>query len=60
MLNTTEAAKQLGVSKSYLEKLRVQGGGPRFVKFSKSVRYDEDDLREYKQSKKQLSTSGRR
>jgi hypothetical protein len=33
------AARVLDVSPSYLNKLRVYGSGPPFVKFGKSVRY---------------------
>lgn len=34
------AANYLGVSKSHLDKLRTQGGGPRFVRIGrKQVRY---------------------
>lgn len=39
VFNTVEAAQYLRVSKQYLELLRVQGGGPRYAKLSRAVRY---------------------
>ena len=45
---TKDAAKFLGLSKQTLEKLRVVvGGGPRYRKFGRSVRYTEADLTEW-------------
>lgn len=35
LLSTREAAEHLNVSKSYLDKLRVYGGGPEFIRLSK-------------------------
>jgi predicted DNA-binding transcriptional regulator AlpA len=44
-LKTPDAAVYLGMGASTLERLRVQGSGPRFHKLgSKSVRYLVDDL----------------
>jgi hypothetical protein len=44
-LPTPEAAEFLRVSASYLEKLRVTGGGPRFLKLSGGkVLYKLDEL----------------
>lgn len=42
--NTRGAAKRLACSTSYLEKRRGRGGGPRFLKIGKAVRYSFDDL----------------
>jgi hypothetical protein len=42
--NTRGAAERLACSASYLEKCRVTGGGPRFLKIGKSVRYKIEDL----------------
>jgi hypothetical protein len=39
-----EAAEHLGVSKSFLDKARIYGGGPDFMKFGKSVVYSTDAL----------------
>jgi hypothetical protein len=33
------AARAIGVSESYLNKLRAYGGGPEYVKFGRTVRY---------------------
>jgi excisionase family DNA binding protein len=43
-ISTREAARRLAVSKSFLEKVRLKGGGPRFVKVGKVVRYQIADL----------------
>jgi hypothetical protein len=43
-LRTPEAANYLKLSASYLAKMRVHGGGPRYGKFGKVVVYDTDDL----------------
>jgi hypothetical protein len=42
--NTGGAASHLALSKSYLEKLRLSGGGPPFIKIGKAVRYKFGDL----------------
>ena len=47
-LRPKAAAKALGVSASYLNQLRVRGGGPPYAKIGKRiVVYDEADLREW-------------
>jgi excisionase family DNA binding protein len=44
-LTPKEAASDLRVSKSYLDKLRVYGGGPKFLRFGKrKVLYRKSDL----------------
>lgn len=44
-LTTEEASQFLKVGKSTLEQLRLNGGGPKFVRFgSKLIRYQVDDL----------------
>ena len=43
-LTNAEAAAYLRLSPRTLEKQRVLGGGPRFRKFGRSVRYDLEDL----------------
>jgi excisionase family DNA binding protein len=57
LLTVSEAAHALGVSISTLNKLRVQGGGPRFVRIGSSVRYRQSDLAEYVESNVKRSTS---
>jgi len=44
VLSTEEAASFLGVSKAFLERARVEGGGPVYAKFGVLVRYRREDL----------------
>ena len=44
LLTVTEAAQYLRCSASYLNKLRVTGGGPTFVKMGARVLYTRADL----------------
>ena len=43
-LDTTAAAARIGLSRSTLEKLRVYGGGPPYLKLGRLVRYRVTDL----------------
>ena len=43
-LNVIEAADYTGLSKSYLNKQRVYGGGPLYIKCGRRVVYDRVDL----------------
>jgi excisionase family DNA binding protein len=43
-VSTKEAARMLGNSQRTLEDWRVTGGGPRFVKLGRKVRYRMSDL----------------
>lgn len=43
-LNTAQAAFYVGLSRRTLEKMRLVGGGPRFRKHGRYVRYHIDDL----------------
>jgi len=56
LLSTTEAADRLGVSGSYLNKLRVTGGGPPFVKIGTRVAYDPADLATWLDGQKRQDT----
>ena len=56
-LNVAEAARRLGLSVSTLNKLRVFGGGPVFLKLGRRVAYDPSDLEEWLASKRRSSTS---
>lgn len=47
LLNVQEAARFLGLSASTLNKLRLTGGGPRFMKLGRRVLYDLRDLEEW-------------
>lgn len=56
-LDTLGAARHLGISKSTLEKLRVFGGGPSFMKLGRSVRYRISDLDVWMSDRVVCSTS---
>lgn len=43
-LTPKEAAATLRVSKSYLDKLRVYGGGPKFLRFGRKILYRRSEL----------------
>jgi hypothetical protein len=51
------AATYLGLSVSTLNKLRVFGGGPVFLKLGRRVVYDVVDLDAWRASKRRTSTS---
>ncbi|MBY3224136.1 helix-turn-helix domain-containing protein [Rhizobium laguerreae] len=57
MLRTDDAATYTGVSASTLNKLRLTGGGPEYIKLGKSVVYDPADLDAWLSSKRRRSTS---
>jgi hypothetical protein len=44
MLSTKQMARRYGVSPRTLERLRVKGGGPSFIKIGKQVRYPDDSI----------------
>jgi predicted DNA-binding transcriptional regulator AlpA len=52
-----ETAARLKVSESFLAKKRVSGGGPRFIKIGRLVRYPESAISEYLASQVRTSTS---
>jgi excisionase family DNA binding protein len=56
-LRTKEAAEVLNVAVSTLEAWRVRGGGPEYVKLGKAVRYSDDALEKFIQSRTRTSTS---
>ena len=57
LLNTEQAAQLLGVSPRTLERLRVIGGGPEFVKIGRSVRYEVSVLYRWLKTRRRMSTS---
>ncbi len=57
MLTTHEAARYLRLSKRTLERLRLTGTGPRFVRLGRSVRYRPPDLEAYVNARVVSSTS---
>ena len=57
LVGEREASGYLGLSTRTLQKWRLQGLGPRFVKLGRAVRYDPADLQEYLQASRRRSTS---
>ena len=57
LLNATEAAQHLRLSKSTLAKLRLYGTGPEFTKLGRRVVYRLIDLEEWVSANKHSSTS---
>jgi excisionase family DNA binding protein len=57
LLTVTEAAEYLRSGVSTLNKLRVYGGGPPFVKINSSVRYRRVDLDRFIEKRLQKSTA---
>jgi hypothetical protein len=55
--NTRGAAEHLACSASYLEKCRVTGGSPRFLKIGKAVRYKIEELDAFASAREHGSTS---
>ncbi len=56
LYSASEAAHWLGVSLSFLNKLRLTGSGPRYAKISRRVCYDQADLTAWLESQKRRST----
>jgi hypothetical protein len=57
-LTTTQAAQFLNVSHSFLEKLRIVGGGPKFLRLSsRKILYQKGELKQWMERKSRLSTS---
>lgn len=59
ILNTAEAARRLALASSTLEKMRVYGTGPSFLKLGRAVRYRPLDLDEWLLGRRVASTSQR-
>lgn len=51
-IRVREAAEYLGLSRSFLDKARIYGGGPVFMKFGSAVVYSTDDLETWARSRK--------
>lgn len=60
MFDTRQAANKIGCSKSFLEKLRVTGGGPTFIKLGRAVRYQQDALEQWVAERRCRSTTDMR
>jgi excisionase family DNA binding protein len=57
LLTQHDAAQLLRLSERTLERKRLQGGGPRYLKLGHSVRYREEDLAAWLASRVVSSTS---
>ncbi|UQV19653.1 helix-turn-helix domain-containing protein [Brevundimonas albigilva] len=56
-IDDVEAAEMLGLSRSYLRQLRLRGGGCRFSRFGRAVRYRVGDLLAWANDNSASSTS---
>lgn len=56
-VDTEGASQHIGLAVSTLEKLRVSGGGPQYVKLGRAVRYRISDLEEYLAERVRENTS---
>lgn len=56
-LRTPGASTYTGLAESTLEKLRVHGGGPIYIRVGRVVVYDPDDLDTWLAAHKRTSTS---
>ena len=56
-LTVTEAATHLRLSKSHLDKLRLTGGGPAYLKLGRRVVYDIRDLEAWAERSRRANTS---
>jgi predicted DNA-binding transcriptional regulator AlpA len=59
LLEVDEVAAKLRVSRSMLNKARVTGDGPPFIKIGSRVLYDERDLEKFITDSRLRSTSAR-
>lgn len=57
LVDTAAAAAYVGLAKNTLEKMRIYGSGPRFVKYRRAVRYSIDELDAWIQKNTASSTS---
>ncbi len=57
LLTERDASQRLGLSVRTLQKWRLQGNGPPFLKLGGAVRYDPEDLEQYVEAARRRSTS---
>jgi hypothetical protein len=57
LLNTRQAAERCNLSPRTLEKLRIVGGGPHFVRLGGAVRYQLEDLDSWVATNRRRTTS---
>jgi hypothetical protein len=56
-LRTLEAAAYVGSTKSSMEKRRLTGDGPPFIRLGRAIVYDIEDLDRFCQANRRRSTS---
>ena len=56
LLNTAQAAEYTGLAKQTLHQKRISGGGPKFCKIGRSVRYRKEDLNDWIESFRTVSS----
>ena len=56
-LRAPDAARYLGVSKSLLAKMRIYGGGPKYMKLGRVVLYDVRDIEDWCKNQRVENTS---
>lgn len=59
-VDSPRAGQILGLSHSYLRKLRIYGGGPRFATMGRLVRYRVGDLLDFAAARRVESTAERK
>lgn len=57
VLTPKQAAEFLRISESTLAKMRLRSGGPRYLKYGRSVRYEVSELSDWARSRLRLHTS---
>ena len=57
VISNSEAAQHLGLSESTLNKLRLTGGGPTYIKLGRRVLYKTQDLEDWLGRHRRSSTS---
>src|SRR3546814_16363936 len=57
LLNVRDAASFLGLSKSFLDKARIRGDGPHYLKLGSRVPYRTEALQSWLAARERLSTS---
>jgi excisionase family DNA binding protein len=57
ILTETEASTVLSVSVRTLQAWRLRGGGPKYLKFGRSVRYRRDELQAFIEAASRAHTS---
>ena len=57
LLDTMSASRLMGMSKSFLDKMRVRGDGPQYLKVGNRVRYRHEDVAQWLEGRLLSSTS---